>query len=115
MAGRNLSWALVGRHVAEGNGARPAIVELRRTWSYAELAEEARRAAEALAGLEVSAGERVALLMHDSAEFAATFLGALRIGAWPVPISTLWRGQDIIALLDNAAPKLVICHPDLVS
>src|SRR5688572_3830270 len=99
MAVRSLVWALVGRHVAEGNGGRTAIREPKRAWSYAELAEETRRAAEALAGLDVVPGDRVGLLMHDSAEFAAVFLGALRVGAVPVPVSTLWRGQDVISLL----------------
>ena len=33
-------------------------------------------------------GDRVAMLMHDSAELAAMFLGAMRMGAVPVPITS---------------------------
>lgn len=89
-----------------------AIREPKRVWTFARLADEASRAAAALRELGVKPGERVALVMHDSAELAATFIGALRVGAVPVPLNVLLRPLKLRALLIDCGAVEVIASGD---
>src|SRR6185503_15114460 len=113
MAQRNLSRALVDNCVEAGRGEQAAIREPKRVWSYARLADEMVRAAGALRELGVAPGDRVALLMHDSAELAAVFLGAVRIGAVPVPLNVLLRPLELRTLLNHCGAVEVIASGDL--
>ncbi|MDB4971199.1 MAG: AMP-dependent synthetase and ligase [Myxococcales bacterium] len=71
------------------------------------------RAAEALRELGVTPGERVALLMHDCAELVSTFLGAVRIGAVPVPLNVLLRPLELRTLLNHCGAVEVVASGDL--
>ena len=87
----NAAAYFVDRHVAEGRGGRPAIEcgEVRVT--YEELLGTVNRFGSALRRLDVRAEERVLLLLHDGPEFPVAFFGAIKIGAVPVPLNTLWK------------------------
>ena len=74
---------LVDRHVRAGRGDHVALRERDRAVSYRELATLVARTGDALATLGVAPGARVMLVMLDSVEMVAAFLGALRIGAVP--------------------------------
>lgn len=113
MAQRNLSRALVDNCVEAGRGEQAAIREPKRVWSYAKLADEMVRAAGALRELGVAPGDRIALLMHDCAELAAVFLGAVRIGAVPVPLNVLLRPLELRTLLNHCGAVEVIASGDL--
>jgi benzoate-CoA ligase family protein len=113
MAQRNLSRALVDNCVEAGRGDQAAIREPKRVWTYARLADEMVRAAAALRELGVAPGDRIALLMHDSAELAAVFLGAVRIGAVPVPLNVLLRPLELRTLLNHCGAVEVIASGDL--
>ncbi len=113
MAQRNLSRALVDNCVEAGRGDQAAIREPKRVWTYARLADEMVRAAAALRELGVTPGDRIALLMHDSAELAAVFLGAVRIGAVPVPLNVLLRPLELRTLLQHCQALEVIASGDL--
>jgi benzoate-CoA ligase len=113
MAQRNLSRALVDNCVEAGRGDQAAIREPKRVWNYARLADEMVRAAGALRELGVAPGDRIALLMHDSAELASVFLGAVRIGAVPVPLNVLLRPLELRTLLNHCGAAEVIASGDL--
>ncbi|HEY3359823.1 MAG TPA: benzoate-CoA ligase family protein [Polyangia bacterium] len=110
----NLCTALVDDHCARGRENAPAIREPMRAWSYGELRAQVCRTGSALRGLGVHAGERVALLLHDSCELAAALLGAVRVGALPTPMSVLDRQHDFKALLLNSGATVAIAHADLM-
>ena len=44
--------------------------------------------------LGVRPEERVLLLLLDGPEFVYAFFGAIKIGAVPIPINTLWKAAD---------------------
>ena len=99
---------LVDRHVAEGRGVAPAIVTPDRTLTYAEVAAGVARAAHLLVRLGAAREQRVMLLLPDSPEFVYVFLGAMKAGLVPVPISTLGTPDDCeYALRDSRAVILV--------
>ena len=57
--------------------------------------------------------ERVFLLLLDTPEFAASFFGAIKIGAVPVPVNTLLKPADYEFLLNNCRARVVIASDSL--
>jgi benzoate-CoA ligase family protein len=111
----NLATALVDAALGRGHGARVALREPKRVWSYETLAIEAARAATVFHGLGLRRGETVALLLHDSMELAASLLGAMRIGAIGVPINILLRPTELRALLLDCGAAAIVASADLAA
>ncbi|QKW37109.1 benzoate-CoA ligase family protein [Actinomadura sp. NAK00032] len=76
--------------------------------SYAELAELAGHIAAGLAGRGLRGEERVVLFMADGPLMAAAVLGAMRLGAVPVPVSTMLTGGELAALLNDARARVLL-------
>src|SRR5688500_2933724 len=87
--GDNLAARLLRSALERGWEGRIALREGDRTWTYAQLSEQAARVATVLRTLRVSRGERVALLMRDTLDAAAALLGTIHMGAVAVPLSEL--------------------------
>jgi benzoate-CoA ligase family protein len=106
----NAATHLVDRHLDDGRGEHVAIECGDDRISYAQVAAGVNRFGSALrTELDVRPEERVALLLHDTPEFAYTFFGAIKIGAIAVPFTTLLRGADYAHLLaDSGAVVLVV-------
>jgi benzoate-CoA ligase family protein len=98
---------LLDRHVREGRGDRLALTGVAGDVSYAELAERVTRAARGLRGLGLQAEQRVVMVMADSPEFVTVYLAAMRIGAVPVPISTMLRADGIAEILADSRARVV--------
>jgi acyl-coenzyme A synthetase/AMP-(fatty) acid ligase len=90
----NAAVEFVDRHVTQGRADRIAIRHGGRTLTYGQVAEMVNRVGNALRGFGVDMENRVLLLLYDSPEFAASFFGAMKIGAVPVPVNTMMRAQD---------------------
>jgi benzoate-CoA ligase family protein len=78
-----------------------------RTLSYGELETEIRRFAAALLASGVRPEERLLLCMGDTPELLTAFLAGLRIGAVPVPVSTMLKPRDIAVLARDSRARLV--------
>ena len=105
----NAARDLVDRHLATERAGHPAVIDADGTYTYAELAERVRRAGNALLDLGVRMESRVAICLLDSVDFPAVFLGAMRIGAVPVPLNTLLTAADYDYMLrDSRAHTLVV-------
>jgi len=103
----NASEYLLDRHVCAGGGDRIALTGVAGELSYAELAQRVRQAARGLRRLGLQAEQRVVMVMADSPEFVITYLAAMRIGAVPVPISTMLRADDIAAILIDSRARVL--------
>ncbi|MGH9289715.1 MAG: benzoate-CoA ligase family protein [Acidimicrobiales bacterium] len=99
---------LLDRQLADGRGDRTAYRIDGRSVSYAELGQEAGRAQNALRELDVRRGERVALVLDDELAFPAWFLGALRAGVVPVPLSTMLTADDLASIVTDAGAGTVV-------
>ncbi len=110
----NAATDLLHRHVAEGRGDRIAVIDDDGRTTYAELAARADRAAGALRDLGVQPEQRVALVMLDGVDFVATFLGAIRLGAVPVPLNTLLAADDYVHLLRDSRARVLIASDALI-
>jgi benzoate-CoA ligase family protein len=98
---------LLDRHIRAGRGGRLALTGVAGDVSYAELAERVRHTARGLRSLGLQAEQRVVMVMTDSPEFVIVYLAAMRIGAVPVPISTMLRADDIAEILTDSRARIV--------
>jgi benzoate-CoA ligase family protein len=106
----NASQYLVDRRIEAGDGDRVALelAESGAKVTYAELAAKVAQAANALRALGVRPEERVPLVLLDGVELVAGFLGALRIGAVPVPMSTMLTGGELAFQCNDARARVAI-------
>ena len=98
---------LLDRHIRAGRGDRLALTGIAGDVSYAELAERVGHAARGLRGLGLQAEQRVVMVMADSPEFVIVYLAAMRIGALPVPISTMLRVDGIAEIVADSRARIV--------
>ena len=110
----NAAADLVDRQLEAGNGARIAYRDDRGRMTYAELHERACRAGNALASLGVEPEQRVMLVMLDTVDFPAVFLGAMRLGAVPVPVNTMLTSEDYAFMLRDSRAKVVVVSDTLL-
>jgi len=111
----NAATHFVDRHIDDGRGGHVAIECGDDRISYAQVAERVNRFGSALrTELDVRPEERVALLLHDTPEFAYAFFGALKIGAIAVPLTTLLRGDDYAHLLADAGAVVLVVSAALL-
>src|SRR6266849_2239034 len=91
---------------------RIAIVGEPSEVSYGELAALANRAGNALRELGVSRGDRVLIVLPDSAEFMAAFFGAAKLGAVAVPVNPFARMADYAHYIADSEPRITILHSE---
>jgi benzoate-CoA ligase family protein len=110
----NATATFLDDHVAAGAGARAAIVTAAGETTYAELLARVCRTGHALRALGVEPGQRVALLLPDGLAWAATFFGALRIGAVAVPLNTRLGGAAWAAMLADSDARVLVADSSLL-
>ena len=81
--------------------------------SLREWAERARAVAGGLRALGVRRGDRVALLLTTRIEFHILDMGALLIGAIPFSLYATSSLEQLIEILDNARPRVLITEAAL--
>jgi benzoate-CoA ligase len=111
----NAAVYFVDRHVAEGRGARIAIECGDERVTYAALAERVNRCGNALRDeCRVRPGERVVLLLLDGPAFFYAFFGAIKIGAVPIPVNTMWKTADYRYVLNDSGAGVAIVSDALL-
>ncbi len=109
----NLGDFLLDRHIREGKGDKAAIYYQDKVITYQDLLEASNRAGNALRKLGVEQENRVMICLPDCPEFLFSYFGAMRIGAVPVPISTMALPQDYKYFLEDSLAKVLITDENL--
>ncbi len=96
---------------------REALLELEtgKRYTYAMLNERANRAANWLLGLGIEAGDRVAILAHNSVAYLDLFYGLAKIGAIFTPLNWRLVARELAYIVNDCTPKVLICGPEFVS
>jgi benzoate-CoA ligase family protein len=111
----NASWYLLDRQIEAGGGDRTAVTGPGGSRTYAELAAEVRAAAAGLAELGLRPEERIVLVSSDRVELLVAFLAALRMGAVPVPVSTMYLDTELAELLRDSRARMVLTSPEFAA
>jgi benzoate-CoA ligase len=110
----NAAEHLLGEQVLARHGARTALVCGEEILSYRALADEVGRATNALRALGVRPGERVLLLLRDTPEFAAAWLGSVRAGAVAIGLNSKLAEADYRHMVTDSEARLLIAEDALL-
>lgn len=113
MERRNAS-TLLDRVLESGRVDEIALITEDGTVSYRELARMVSAVGEYLTGLGVEREQRVLMVLDDSPAFHATFLGAMRIGAVPVPVNPMDRVDNHVYYLEDSYAKVLVIEAALL-
>jgi acetyl-CoA synthetase len=110
----NVAYNCVDRHVEAGLGDRVAIhwegepIDDSRDLTYADLQAEVSKAANALTGLGLVAGDRVAIYLPLIPEAVIAMLACARLGVMHSVVFAGFTSKALAARIDDAQAKLVI-------
>src|SRR5437870_2551362 len=105
----NVAADLIERNLAAGRSAKTAIQSASADVTYGDLHLLTCGAARALLHLGVRREERVLLAGYDGPGWVAFFLGAIRIGAVPVPVNPLLqRSEDYDHYIEDSLARVVV-------
>ena len=111
----NAAELLLGEAALQSHGERLALICGDESVSYAELARRMRASAAALRASGVQAGDRIALLMRDTPECAAAWLGALYAGAAVVSLNPRALENDCRHIVVDSGARLALVEDSLAS
>jgi len=109
----NAAYNALDRHVEAGNGERVAIhfegePGDTRTYTYAQLTQEVKKAANAFEALGLLKGDRVAVYLPMIPEAIITLLACARIGAIHSVVFGGFSAEALRSRIDDAQAKLVV-------
>ena len=104
------------RSTAEAHPDALAIVDATRQASYRELSGLTGQVAQYLLAKGIEKGDRVALLVANSADYAGVFYGAWAAGGVTVALNTQAKARDILNWVNHSGAKWLFAdhhHPEL--
>ena len=105
----NVGADLIERNLGAGRANRVAIHSADKTVTYGQLFKLCCGAARQLLDLGTRREERVLIVGYDGPGWVAAFLGAIRIGAVPVPVNPLLqRSEDYDHFIDDSLARVVV-------
>ncbi len=111
----NAANVFVDENVQNGRGQNIAIYHGDEALTYRDVLESVNKTGNALKNIGVNTEERVTLILLDSPEFVASFFGAIKIGAVPIPTNTMLKGNDYQYFLNDSGAKTLIVHDILLT
>lgn len=103
----------IDRNIRQGRGHRIAIYTETRNYTYNDLQKMVNKTGNALRELGVRIDDRVAMLLLDSPVFYATFFGAIKIGAVPIPLNTMLTAADYEYYLNDSRARVLVISEEL--
>src|ERR1700723_2931241 len=105
---------LLDRNIDEGRADKLAYTDTVSELTYRELQRQSCRVANFLRRLGVRREERVAMIMLDTVDFPAVFLGAMRAGIVPVPLNTLLTADQYAYVLADCRARVLFISQALL-
>jgi benzoate-CoA ligase family protein len=105
---------LIERSIEAGRGDKPVFVAADATLTYEQLRRQVNRAGHYLRELGIRREDRVLLVLDDTTAFPVLFLGAMRIGAVPVPVSPLDKIENYRHYAEDSYATVVATDAGLV-
>jgi benzoate-CoA ligase family protein len=105
--------SLIDRNLNAGRADKPAILSADGDLTYGELSRRTARTGHALRALGLRREDRLLMVMDDTPAFPATVLGAMRIGAVPIPVSPLERPDNLRYFVEDSGSRVVVVDANL--
>jgi benzoate-CoA ligase family protein len=105
---------LLDQNLDAGRASKSALLTADGLVTYRELASLTDAVAAYLIDLGVEREQRVLMILDDSPAFPATFLGAMRIGAVPVPVNPMDRVDNYVYYLDDSYASVLVVEASLL-
>ena len=96
------------QRAAQRYARRVALVDRGRTWTYAEFVGRILRVGQALHGIGLARGDRVAILLPDTHEYLETDYGAMAAGLVRVPLDPRLNRRELVAQLADAGARALV-------
>jgi benzoate-CoA ligase len=110
----NAASHFIDRNVAEGRGGHVAVEYGNVRLTYDEVLRHVNCCGNSLRSVGVRSEDRVLLLLLDGPEFVSAFFGAIKIGAIPVPLNTLWKAADYEYVIRDTRAAVLIVSAELL-
>jgi len=105
---------LLDDNLEAGRADKVALTGDRGSFTYGDVARLTARTASLLGELGVAREGRVLMVLDDSPVFHATFLGAIRIGAVPIPVNPMDRPDNHAYYLDDSYATVLVVEAALL-
>jgi acyl-CoA synthetase (AMP-forming)/AMP-acid ligase II len=98
----------IPRHYARTDPDRLALLDVGGRTSFAQLDSRSNQIANALAGLNVTAGDRVAFLAKNTARYFEVLFAANKLGAALLPLNWRLAAPEVEEILLDSKPRVLI-------
>lgn len=101
----------LGQMLARSAGRTPektAVIFRDQQTSYAELNRRANQVANALVGLGIRPGDRVAIFIHNLPIFIEAYYGILKAGATVIPLNVLYKAGELEYIFNDSGARAVL-------
>src|ERR1700730_10744614 len=88
--------------------------DLERSTTFSQWNERSCRLANALLGLGLSKGDRVAILAYNCVEWCEIFAATAKAGLVALPVNFRLMGQEVQYIVENAEASALIVQDELV-
>lgn len=105
---------VIERGLEAAGPAKTAYESHHGSLSYEQLRQQVNRMGHLLRDLGARREQRVLLVLDDTPTFPIAFLGALRIGAVPVPVSVREKAANFRHFVEDSYAQLVVCEPGML-
>jgi long-chain acyl-CoA synthetase len=78
------------------------------TYSYGKLRDEMNRIGLGLLSIGVKKGDRVCIYLDSSPEYLVSYFAIWRIGAVAVPTNSVYRGKELLHVINDAGASTII-------
>ncbi len=95
-------------------GEKTALIDGERRISYAEYGDIVERVARSLVIAGIRPGDRIAIFLPNSWEFAAAYHAATLAGAIPTPLNPSYKEREVRYQLENSGAKFLISDGMLI-
>ena len=99
------------REKASSIGDRTAVIYRDEPVTYSELEARVNRFAQALAGLGVGRGDKVAIMLNNCPEFIVSYFACACLGAVAVPVNIFYKERELDYLLRDSDAVALVANP----
>jgi long-chain acyl-CoA synthetase len=97
------------QNTASRYGSRTFILQGEKRMTYLELETASNKIANALIEMGIQKGDRIAIILPNTVEYAAIFFGIIKSGGIAVPLDARYKADELVSLFNNSQPRMMIC------